>query len=55
MLRAGDENRGVGRHSPGASVESHRPAELKGRMFDAVGPPVVTTPFGPEWPAGAIP
>lgn len=32
-------------------MESNAHPEYKRRLVDAVGPPVVTTAFGPEWPA----
>ena len=50
MLRAGADGVYVGTRLV-ASVESNAHPEYKRRLVDAVGPPVVTTAFGPEWPA----
>jgi nitronate monooxygenase len=50
MLRAGADGVFVGTRLV-ASVESNAHPEYKRRLVDAVGPPVVTTAFGPEWPA----
>jgi nitronate monooxygenase len=50
MLRAGADGVCVGTRLV-ASVESNAHPEYKRRLVDAVGPPVVTTAFGPEWPA----
>jgi NAD(P)H-dependent flavin oxidoreductase YrpB (nitropropane dioxygenase family) len=50
MLRAGADGVFVGTRLV-ASVESNAHPEYKRRLVDAVGAPVVTTAFGPEWPA----
>jgi enoyl-[acyl-carrier protein] reductase II len=50
MLRAGADGVWVGTRLV-ASVESNAHPEYKRRLVDALGPPVVTTAFGPEWPA----
>jgi enoyl-[acyl-carrier protein] reductase II len=48
-LRAGADGVWVGTRLV-ASAESQAHPEYKRRLVDAVGPPVVTTAFGPEWP-----
>jgi nitronate monooxygenase len=48
-LRAGADGVWVGTRLV-ASLESNAHREYKRRLLDAVGPPVVTTAFGPEWP-----
>ncbi|WP_433557092.1 NAD(P)H-dependent flavin oxidoreductase [Pseudonocardia xinjiangensis] len=49
-LRAGADGVWVGTRLV-ASAESPAHPEYKRRLVDAAGPPVVTTAFGPEWPA----
>jgi enoyl-[acyl-carrier protein] reductase II len=48
-LRAGADGVWVGTRLV-ASMESNAHPEYKRRLVDAVGSPVVTTAFGPEWP-----
>ena len=48
-LRAGADGVWVGTRLV-ASIESNAHPEYKRRLVDALGPPVVSTAFGPEWP-----
>ena len=48
-LRAGADGVWVGTRLV-ASAESNAHPECKRRLVEAVGPPLVTTAFGPEWP-----